>query len=181
MGHSLGAHAGLAALAVDRSLPCRALVSLAGNTWIKSLEPLRPVWRRKLAALMAWGAVTQVHGCFPAAKYGQGNETEGRSYVNQWVENALRDRWGSRDGRYDYLRLIAHVRLPILSVVGAADTWMCAPRCAKALLDHAVRADVEHWLVEGPPRVDHMGLLLREDMRPVWLRIANWLKGVLTT
>ena len=56
VGHSLGAHAGLAAMGVDRSLPIRALVSLAGNVWIPSLEPDPGEWLLKLGLLATWGS-----------------------------------------------------------------------------------------------------------------------------
>ncbi len=181
IGHSLGAHGAVASLAFDRSLPVDALVSLAGNVWIRSLEPDPVVWAAKRANFELWWAVTQVHGCFPAQRYNQGNETEGRSYVRQFVENARRDRWGSADGRHDYLREMSHITTPILSVVGAADTWMCTPLCARSWLEHASRAAVTHRIVGAEPGdptgIDHMGLVTNPNMRPVWQEIAAWLRA----
>ncbi len=179
LGHSLGGHGGVAALAYDRTLPVDAMVSLAGNVWIPTLEPDSVVWAAKRANFEAWGAVSRLHGCFPAKRYKQGTETEGLSYVLQFVRNARRDRWGSADGRHDYLREMSHITTPILSVVGSADTWMCTPLCARLWLDHATRAEVTHRVVGAqsgdPPGIDHMGLVLNGAMRPVWQEIAGWI------
>lgn len=175
LGHSLCGHGGVAAVSVDRSLPLDGIVSLAGNVWIPSLEPDPLMWAGKRAQFEAWAAVTQLHGYFPAKAYNAGTESEGKAYVMQFTRNARKDRWGSIDGRYDYLRLMAHLTLPILSVVGSADTWMCTPQCARLWLEHATRADVTYRVINEPEGIDHMGLVLNPAMKPIWHEIADWI------
>lgn len=174
VGHSLGGHGGVAAVAADRSLPVDALVSLAGNVWIPSLEPDALMWAGKRATSEAWWATTEVAGVFPARRLGVGTDDEARSYVRQLVLNARRDRWASIDLRHDYLREMAHLRVPILSVVGAADTWMCTPLCARLWLAHAIRAPVTYRVISDPDGIDHMRLVIDPRMRDAWADIAEW-------
>lgn len=179
LGHSLGGHGGAAALAVDRSLPVAGLVSLAGNVWIRSLEPDPIVWAAKRAQVELWMTVTRLHGFFPARRYRMGIGGEGISYVRQFARNTRLDRWGSIDGRHDYLRLLSHVTLPILSVASTGDTRMCTPLCARLWLDHAVRAEVTHRVVGerlgDPTGIGHMEVVLDPAMRPIWDEIAAWM------
>jgi len=181
VGHSLSAHAGVAALGVDRTLPVDGLVSLGGNVWMPSLEPSRRLWAKKWAAMRAWGLVARLHGHFPARAYHAGTDAEALGYVQQLVDGARRDRWGSRDGRHDYLRLMAHVETPILSVVGRGDNLLCTPESARRWLAGAVRADVSLRVVaaqagsEGPVAIGHMGLVTQREMATEWDRLADWM------
>lgn len=179
VGHSLGAHAGLASLAVVPDLPAHALVSLGGNVWLRALEPDTVTWIQKRASIEAWGAITRLFGRFPARRLRYGTDDESEEYVGQFVENVRRNTWRSGDGRHDYLQAMRRVTLPILSVTGAADVDLCRPAWARAWLAHAKRAEVIHRVVGerpgDPTGINHMGLVTNPRMAPVWAEIAEWL------
>jgi predicted alpha/beta hydrolase len=180
LGHSLAGHGAMAALGVHPDLPIAALVNLAGNVWLDALEPSRPMRWIKRAIAECWMGVSRIRGRFPARFLRVGTEDEALPYVAQLVGFSRQGRWGSLDGRHDYLALLERVGTPVFSVVGKADTWMCRPESARLWLEHATASHVTHRVVgdvEGDPvGIDHMGLVTNPAMKPVWNEMVDWIR-----
>lgn len=181
VGHSLSAHAGVTAVSVA-ALPVKAIVSLGGSVfWVRDLEPSRVVWLGKRVTVELWGVVASYYGVFPARRWRLGVEDAALPFVQQLVRNARCNRWESSDGRFNYLERLSELAVPILSVVSAADRWLCRPAAAQAWLAHARKAFVTHRVVgarhDDPADIGHMGLVKDPRMRPIWLEIADWLSS----
>jgi predicted alpha/beta hydrolase len=178
VGHSLGAHAGVASLAANHSLPIDRLISVAGGVWMPSLEPNPVRWAIKRAVFEGWYAVSRGIGYCPSGKVGFGSDDEALPYVAQLVENGRLDQWCSVEGEIDYLREMRWIEIPILNVVSEGDPYMCHPVCAREWLGRAQRSCVTHRLVgsrsSDETGIGHMGLVLDERMRRVWSEIATW-------
>lgn len=184
LGHSLGAHAGLAALiagarAGASSPPSpAAVVSLAGNLWLPQTEPDPARRAVKRAVMTTWGAVSRVVGRFPSRALRVGTDDEALPYVRQLVGFTTSGRWRSTSGE-DWLTGMRAVSAPVLSVTSVDDRWMCHPRSAAAWLAGA--PSVQHRVVgerAGDPRgVDHMGLATDRRMAPVHAEIAEWVRA----
>ncbi|HIA04928.1 MAG TPA: alpha/beta fold hydrolase [Myxococcales bacterium] len=184
VGHSLTGHAGIAALAVDPELPVDAVVSLAGNVWIRDLEPSLPRWMLKYLIMNLFSLTAKVTGHYPARRLGMGTDDEAAPYVQQLATFARSNVWGSRCGYQNYLSGMEKIRIPILSVVGQADTWMCQPKWAERWLAHATNAEL-HFRVVGeldsdPQDIDHMKLVTDLRMKPIWTEMGHWILNQLS-
>jgi predicted alpha/beta hydrolase len=179
MGHSLTAHAGIASLGLDADLPVDAVVSLAGNVWIKDLEPSSLRWGLKYLIMNSFAVTARIVGRYPAIALGMGSDDEAIPYCDQLAGFARKNFWGSRCGGQNYLEAMANIRTPILSVVGRSDTWMCRPVWAERWLAHASNAVVDFRVVgdqeDDPQGIDHMKLLTDLSMKPIWNEIGKWI------
>jgi len=178
VGHSLGAHAAVASQGAGL-LGADALVLLAGNIWMPSLEPSARLRALKSATFRAAWAVTRRAGFFPTRALRLGSEDESRSLFRGFLRWWQDDGWGSADGRLDYISCAARVRCPTLAVAGAGDSLECTPGCARRFLD-----------LLGGPRRDlvvmgrgplagfapaHMPLVTDPRSAPAWRHLASWL------
>lgn len=177
VGHSLGAHAGLAALTSDPTLPVAAVVSLGGNLWMPQTEPDLARRAMKRAVMTTWGGIARVVGRFPTRALRLGTDDEALPYVRQLVGFTRSGRWRSAAGD-DWRAGLRRVQAPVLSVTSVDDRWLCHPRSAAAWL--APVPTVEHRVVgerPGDPRgVGHMGLATDRRMEPVHDEIAEWVR-----
>ncbi len=141
-------------------------------------------WMVKRAGLELLGVLARVFGRLPVVRLGFGSDDEGRSYTRQFVTNARTDWWGSADRKHDYLAGLAGLTLPILSVVGTADEWICHPNSARRWLSRAPQARVSYRTVGelpgDPDDIDHMGLVLKPSMAPIWREVGGWLVETLS-
>ncbi len=169
IGHSLGAHGGLAAWALFPELPLAGLVSLGGNVWMSRFVPDRLAWLHRQATLAAWTQLTRALGYFPVRRLRLGSDDEARSYVKELAEIFTNDRYIVA-GR-EVLPGLSAITAPVLSVTSVGDAWMCPPAAARALLGHVSRAPVVHRVVgelaDDPRTVDHMGLVLDKRMMAI--------------
>lgn len=183
VGHSLAAHGGLAAWALEPTLPLSGLVSLGGNLWMSRFFPHRATWLAREATLLAWASLTRAVGRFPVRRLGLGSDDEAQRYVHDLVHIARRDRF-ELEGR-DVLAALSRLEGRVLSITSRGDTWMCAPAVARAFLGHAERARVVHREVGEAPGepghpatqeagVDHMGLVLDKRMASVFAEAADF-------
>lgn len=175
LGHSLTAHAGLAALGLG-ALQLDAFVSIAANTWIRPFASSRFDWLRKRATSEVFRAVTAVFGRFPARALRMGTDDVSLCYVRQSTAWARSGVWSSEDGAIDYHPGLARLSLPVLAVHGAGDTLLSSPTSSR--LFHAPIPTVEHMDVSRQSfgyDADHMSLVTRPEGRPVWEAIAKWL------
>jgi pimeloyl-ACP methyl ester carboxylesterase len=169
-GHSLGGHVAVAA-AVDE--PPDALVLLAANVWMPSLEPSRRMRARKTLSMRGLQAITRVYGRFPRRRFRMGPAEEARPYIEDLARFWFEDRWRSRDG-VDWLAAMATIHVPAMSIVGRGDHLMAAPEGAFAWARHLPRVAVEHAAV-GTFWPGHMALVTDPRSRPIWERIAGGL------
>jgi predicted alpha/beta hydrolase len=179
VGHSLGGHVTGASVGLGWT-DVDALVLLASNVWQMRLE--RSVrWRlAKRAAVSAFSLLATGFEHVPARRLGMGSVDEHADYVQDIVRYALSDRWGSRDGVWDYTAAIGHVDRPLLAVLGVGDTLLGRAEGALAWADQFGRKP-EVWLVgEGRYGVEgcpgHMDLGLDPACAPMWRQLATWLR-----
>jgi len=109
-----------------------------------------------------------------------GVDDEPPSMLAQFASWLERDRFDSADGKTDYLRGLAEVRVPLLVVAGRADAlappWVVRPAY------EALGTDEKKWWVAGEVNgaqadYSHMDLLLGERCADeVWPVVAEWLE-----
>lgn len=196
VGHSLFAHVALAYQAqAEQRLQVPALyrpadgpepalydglVVIAGNVWLRQLEPdlLRFVGKRLSYETLL--LLTRPLGYLPVRRLGIGTADEAGAYLEQMGKWLRRGDWTDQAGR-SYLAALAHVRVPILSIAGAGDRLMSVPGCQLALIRRTA-GPVTHWLV-GRAQGDaldpgHMELVLDARLRPRWRALARWVCAI---
>ena len=190
IGHSLFGHVALAyqaraaRAARQPSAPDRdraaalydGLVLIAGNVWLRRLEPSRLRFLAKRMSYAALLLLSRPLGYLPVRRLGLGTADESGPYLEQmggWVRSGD---WTDRAGR-SYLEALASVRAPILSIAGAGDRLMAVPGCQLALVRRSA-GPVTHWLIgkeQGDALdADHMQLVLDARLRPRWRALARW-------
>ena len=169
VGHSLTGHAALISAGLTPTAAPDALVALAPNLWLPSLE--RSSTRRLLkgAGLALFGAATSARGYFDAPALGMGSDGEAAAYVAQF-----RSMW--RADRLGYEAALARAELPVLCVAGGDDRLLAHPESVRAFAALAPRAQVQHRVAEG---MSHMGLLTHRGPRPHLADVARWLLDTL--
>jgi len=135
VGHSLGGLVALAALGTGRVPPVRSLILAATSVWLPG--PQGPLARRALMAL--YDAASRPLGFAPIRFARFGTDDEPREYVAQLAGWARTGRWTSRTG-VDYMDALAHVDVPVWSVVGAGDR-LCRPDDGEVLRGRVPRAE----------------------------------------
>ncbi len=179
VGHSLGAHVGLASQG-QGLVAFDGFVALGANVWLRELEPLPARWLLKRAVLAAVTATCRRVGRFPARALRLGSDDETRAYFEDFARFARTGRWTARDGA-DYLAGLQRVSAPVLQVVSDGDRLSCVPdagarflaRCAGPTeLVRVRQAD------DGSPAPDHMGLVTSGRIASVWDRIEAWMRDV---
>lgn len=177
VGHSLGAHAGLAAVGSDRGLAVAGVVSLGGNIWMRRTEPDARRWAVKRLSMELWGAIAWFGGRFPTRALRMGTDDEALPYVRQLVGFSRTGRWS---GARDWDGALARVTCPVLSVTSRDDRWMCRPVSAARWLE--ALPQTEHRIVgdrPGDPRgVGHMGLATDPRMASIHREISGWVRSV---
>ncbi|HEY8073479.1 MAG TPA: hypothetical protein VIF62_05205, partial [Labilithrix sp.] len=173
-----GAHAALASQGTGR-LEADAIVSIAGNVWIRALERSRVRWAVKRAIVASMLGVVARTGRFPARALRQGSDDEPARYMNQLFGAALRDAWTSADGEEDYLASLARVRIPVVSVASAGDRINCHPSCAEAFVRRCagpVETLVIHASDDGSAPPDHMQIVTTPRARSVLVTALTWVR-----
>jgi predicted alpha/beta hydrolase len=179
VGHSLGAHVSAASLA-SGAATADAWVGVSANAWLPQLEPSARVRLAKGAALAAFEGVSAACGRFPTRALGVGSAEEATPYVRDLRRFWRTGRWGSADGRDDWLALARALTLPRLSVLGAGDALLARPDGAVAWSRHLGPRGAEVWLVgEGrygvQARPGHMDLLTDARASGWWGSLIDWL------
>lgn len=184
VGHSLGGHAGAAALACCSDLSVDALVMIAANIGLRRLEPIAARWWVKRAVIEAWVTFTELYGFFPARRLRVGSADEALGYVKQFRDWARADRWTDGRGDNDYLAALATLDLDVLAICGRGDRLLCPPGCARRFARLLSGSKVRMWEIGGkecgggqPP--GHMALVTEQRCRPLWHRVADWLTTTL--
>lgn len=177
IGHSLGGHVALASQAAG-ALNADAIVGFAMNVWLRELEPSPLVWAAKRALLDGAQRIAERRGFFPARALRLGSDDEALGYFRAFHAFSTSGRWGSADGKVDYLARRPDVTIPVMSIASAGDRLNCRPVCAARFVSK-LGGPVE--LVEikrgddgrAPP--GHMALVTSHRAHSVWLRVAEWI------
>jgi predicted alpha/beta hydrolase len=131
VGHSLGAHAALAAQGTGRMV-ADGIVAIACNLWLRELETSRWRWAAKLALARAMLEAVNRVGRLPARRLRIGSDDASGRYVRDLLGFMSQGRWGSTDGHDDYLASLARVVVPVCAVASDGDRVTCHPASAEA-------------------------------------------------
>ena len=180
VGHSLGAHVGLAAQGAG--LACfDAIVSVAGNVWMREHEPSMLRWAIKRASMAAAAETCRRVGRFPARRLRMGSDDEARHYFEDLDRFVGTGRWSSTDGEHDYLAQLGRVRIPVAQIVSDGDRLACVPECGARFLD-LCRGPRELVRVErsddGGEPPGHMDIVTGGRIGSVWQRVEAWMRAV---
>ncbi len=179
VGHSLGGHVALASQGTGH-LDADAIVAVAANVWLTSLEP-SPVLRALKRGISSAGArlVSRV-GFFPARGLRLGSDDEAGEYMQAIFAPARMGAWRSASGD-DYLAALANVQIPVYALTSEGDRLNCTPASGEALarrcggpvhLERVVSRD------DGSPPPSHMGLVTDPRTRLPWTRVDAWLRAL---
>jgi predicted alpha/beta hydrolase len=168
VGHSLGGHVALAAQGTG-AIAADAIVALGANVWLRELERSRLRWAAKRGIALAGLALAARMGGIPARRLRIGSDDAAGRYVRDLLRFAVDGTWRSADGRDDYLRALASVRVPVAAVVGERDRIMCHPASGEAFARRT----------SGPvavfrARAGHMELVTSEQARGAVLDAVAW-------
>ena len=180
VGHSLGAHATLAASGVFPDEAPDAVVSIAGNMWSPSSEPDWLRRARKTATLAAFLGMAESLGYFDPRPLRFGTDAVALPYVRQFWTMWSTDRYGSLDGQFDYRAALGRVAIPVFSVTSEGDTLLAHPTSVELFLapipEKLKTLRVLRASETGGRAPDHMGLVTNEKSRVVWNEIADWIE-----
>jgi predicted alpha/beta hydrolase len=176
VGHSLGGHAGLAAVGAGHIAP-DALVVAGANVWMRHLEPSRRMWLAKMATIVGMASLATKHRYFPVRALRLGTDDEASPYMDDLARFAYRGRWTSRDDVHDYEALLASLSVPVFSMTSAGDRFYCRTECAERMLVRVPGCThhVIHALDDGDRPPGHMAMLTDGRSRGAWLKVLEWL------
>src|SRR5262249_18338710 len=136
-------------------------------------------WIAKRAIARAMDEICARRGYFPARAMRLGSDDEATAYMRANSTRTVRNgRWCSEDG-VDYLRALANVKIPVLSIASDGDRMNCVPRCAEGFVarvggphvfDRGRAAD------DGGPAPGHMELVTTERAKSAWARAEEWMR-----
>lgn len=176
VGHSLGAHVALAAQGTGL-LDADGILSLAGNVWLRALEPSLLRWGAKVAVTRATLEGVDRLGHVPARALRLGSENASARYMRELLRVVTEGRWVSSDGCDDYFFNLGRVHVPVCSVASEGDHLLCHPDCAEAFVRRC-RGPVEQFRISrsesggAPP--GHMELVTTDEARRSVLAAMNW-------
>ncbi len=174
VGHSLGGHASIAAVATSRAEP-DAIVALATNVWLPSEEPNPVLMAKKAATVRICEVATRARGFFPARALRFGSDDESATFMEGWIGWWRSDRWTSGDG-VDYLASMSAVRVPLLSIASLGDRSFCTPSAAVRFAHRVPRSTFElvRRADDGGPPPDHMQIVTTRAAVSAWRRVADF-------
>ncbi len=178
VGHSLTGLCALLAAGCDRSMAPDAIVALAVNMGLPRHDP--SAWRRssKRALFLLWLGLARARGRFEPRWLGARGEAEPLSYVRQYAQLCLSDRFVGEDGS-DYLQALRCVELPVLSVASEGDRILAPPAAVERFTAELERATLDRRVIRAGeldgPAPNHMTLVTSAHCRPLWQEVADWL------
>jgi predicted alpha/beta hydrolase len=179
VGHSLGGHVSVASVSTSQAEP-DAMVLLATNIWLRSDETNPLLYAKKAAMVRFCEVATRARGFFPARTLGFGSDDEAAGLMESWTGWWNRDRWTSDDQQIDYLSAIGRIRIPILSIASAGDSYLCTAAGAARFIKRAPNGNTTFEVVRrsdtGDTAPDHMQLVTTRAAASVWPRIAEFCK-----
>jgi predicted alpha/beta hydrolase len=179
VGHSLGGHVALAAQGTGR-LDADAVVSIAGNVWLRALETSLARWAAKVAVARGMRAVVDRAGRFPARALRLGSDDEAAPYVADLLRGVFEGTWRSADGADDYLAALGKVTIPVASVASDGDRLNCHPACAERFVRRCAGPVEVIRLARGEDggrAPGHMELVTSRRADAALLRAIEWATG----
>ncbi len=179
VGHSLGGQIALASQG-SGALGADALVVIAANVWLRSIENSRKRWLMKRALTKMTDAICRRRGYFPARAFGLGSDDESARTIASLVRCARDGRWTSDDGMSDYGALVGSIRVPVATVSSYGDRLLCHPKCAEAMVARVSAPRLSKRVArsdDGSSPPDHMGLVTSPNVREVYRCVLGWLES----
>ena len=179
VGHSLGGHVAMAALATGR-IDIDGLALVASNVWLPETESSRVRWMAKVALTRAIEEVRLRRGFFPARALRQGSDDEASSYMAA-LWRIVRGFWGSEDGRIDYWEAARSVRTPLFALASDGDPINAHVDCAARFALRAAGTVTFDRLAssdDGSPPPGHMEMVTTAKCASSWGRLERWMSGV---
>jgi len=179
VGHSLGAHAAMAASGVFPDKSPDGIVSIAGNMWLPSCE--REVVRRakKTATMAAFLGIAEAWGYFDPRPLRIGTDAVALPYIRQFWTMWTTDHYGTMDGAIDYRAALGRLAIPLFSASSEGDTLLAHPASVELFLEpiaeklKTIRVFTSRDFAGPAP--DHMGLVTNARSIIVWEKIADWM------
>jgi predicted alpha/beta hydrolase len=142
-GHSLGGQLSLLAAAANQTL-VSGVVLIASGTVHMPVYPAK--MRMGIGALVGLSRIAgAMLGYFPGSRFGFGGR-EAAGLMHDWSHVALTGEYRPQGSALDYEHLMGELKMPILALTFAADSWSPAP-AAKALLNKLPEKSYvhRHW------------------------------------
>lgn len=176
VGHSLGGYAAMAAAATC-DFDVAAIVAIATNVWLPSLEPNPWVSARKRAVVETLSAAARMRGYLPARTLRLGSNDESRAFIDGWANWWRDDEWTSADLRTDYAGAMSKLKVPLLFVASQGDRFACPPDSARRFASLAPAEHVSFEIIRagdnGAPAPGHMEMVTtRTVAASAWSKIG---------
>ncbi len=179
LGHSLGGQlSALYASANPKKVKGLILVA-SGSVWYRGWDFPRNVGLIITSQFIR--AVAEILGYFPGKRLGFAG-TESKQLIRDWAGTALSGRYDSIGDSINYEALLRSVRIPILAISFAADSF--APyRAVQNLYNKMSKAPATHYHFQAEDlglsrnQVDHFQWVKKPA--PIVLTISQWLSGIL--
>jgi predicted alpha/beta hydrolase len=178
VGHSLGGHAGLAAQGAGL-VAFDGVVLFAASMWLRELEPSIRRWLVKRALLSAIVSISRRTGRLPARALRVGSDDESCRHVEDFERFSRTGRWGSADGKLNYLEGLRRVRVPVLQVVSEGDRLICPPVCGARFVaccggPHELLRLTRDDRGAAPP--GHMELVTSARVTSAWAQAESFMR-----
>lgn len=182
VGHSLGAHVALASQGAGY-IEADGIVSIAGNVWLRELEPSMLRWAAKAAVVRATLSAVGRFGRFPARKLRIGSDDASERGIRELFRGASDDgKWRSNDGRDDYLASLANIVVPVCSIASDGDRITCHPMAAEAFVRRC-SGPLEIVRIaksdDGRRAPGHMEIVTTERARSKLMSALAWMESKL--
>ncbi len=177
LGHSMGGHAALAAVAAGY-MKCDGLFLVAPDFWLPRAErrPSRALLKRGVAHVAA--ALAGRAGRLPFRALGFGSDDESATFAATLNANARGAGWTSRDGTIDYDAALGTVRTPVFSLVSATDRFFSPPSAVRRFLAPVggpLRIEEVRRSDDGGLPPGHSALVTSEGARSWFALGIGWL------
>jgi len=158
---------------------------LATNIWLPGEEPNPILYAKKAATVRILRDGDRARGISPRVPCVSVPMTKRLLSCSGWTGWWHTGRWTSDDGTTDYLEALSKVRVPVLSIASLGDRYYCTPagavRFIKRVPPSRMTFDLVRRADDGGAPPDHMQLITTRAAVSAWRRVADFLRGGLTS